>query len=257
MDIERIIDGVADEVKKESIKENTKGGSDSIEDILVIPENELYRYFGGVDLKDEDIRTLIYKRFLKDTKDYINEFLKTSEDVNADKGMYKCSLETWKACVSYIGIEYFKTNKLVMDYKREHAEGGRRLNDDLIEIGLTVYEEHCNLYRKQFFIYDSCKFLGISLDKMYMLSDLHGRYLKKAHTIQEDSMRTALASGRSNVTAMAILLNHDYDYTRTTQVIHSNDTKSLCAENLPRLAQNQDVVADEGQNLKPNKSEDL
>ena len=59
------------------------------------------------------------------------------------------------------------------------------------------------------------------------------------------------------VTAMAILLNHDYDYTRTTQVIHSNDTKSLCAENLPRLAQNQDIVTDEGQNLKPNKSEDL
>lgn len=253
MNIDKIIDDIAKETIKEEIND---GRADDINKVLWIPENELYRYFGGIDLKDEDIRILIYKRFLKDTKDYINEFLKTSEDVNADKGMYKCSLETWKACVSYIGIEYFKTNKLVMDYKREHAEGGKRLNDDLIEIGLTVYEEHCNLYRKQFFIYDSCKFLGISLDKMYMLSDLHGRYLKKAHTIQEDSMRTALASGRSNVTAMAILLNHDYDYTRTTQIIHTNENKNLSAENLPKL-QTQDIVTIENKNLKPDKTEML
>ncbi len=57
-------------------------------------------------------------------------------------------------------------------------------------------------------------------------------------------MRTALASGRSNVTAMAILLNHDYDYTRTTQVIHTSDSKRLTADNLPKLEQPQDVVPD-------------
>ena len=58
--------------------------------------------------------------------------------------------------------------------------------------------------------------------------------LKKAHTMQESSMRTALASGRSNVTAMAILLNHDYDYTRTTQVVHTID-KIKSADSLPML----------------------
>lgn len=256
MDIDKIIDDIAKDTIKEEIKAETDGAADGISKILCIPENELYKHFGSVDLKDEETRTNIYKRFLNDTKKYIDNFLLTCEDTNADKGMYKCSLETWKACVTYIGIEYFKTNKLVMDYKREHAEGGKRLNDDLIEIGLTVYENYCNLYRKQFFIYDSCKFMGISLDKMYVLSDLHGRYLKKAHTIQEDSMRTALASGRSNVTAMAILLNHDYDYTRTTQVIHTNDNKSLTAESLPKL-QAQDIVAIENKNFKPNSPEAL
>ena len=64
--------------------------------------------------------------------------------------------------------------------------------------------------------------------------------MKKAHTVQEDSMRTALASGRSNVTAMAILLNHDYDYTRTTQVKHTNGRDNLTADKLPQLTQ--DIV---------------
>ena len=70
---------------------------------------------------------------------------------------------------------------------------------------------------------------------MYLLNDLHAAVLKKAHTAQEGSMRAALASGRSNVTAMAILLNHDYDYTRTTQVIHTSDSKQLRADDLPQL----------------------
>ena len=52
--------------------------------------------------------------------------------------------------------------------------------------------------------------------------------------MQESSMRTALASGRSNVTAMAILLNHDYDYTRTTQVIHTTE-QIKSADTLPCL----------------------
>ena len=52
--------------------------------------------------------------------------------------------------------------------------------------------------------------------------------------MQESSMRTALASGRSNVTAMAILLNHDYDYTRTTQVIHTSE-RIKSADTLPCL----------------------
>ena len=58
--------------------------------------------------------------------------------------------------------------------------------------------------------------------------------LKRAHTIQESSMRTALASGRSNVTAIAILLNHDYNYTRTTEIIHSSD-RIKSADTLPVL----------------------
>lgn len=251
MDIDRIIDGVADEAIKE---QNALNDGDKIR---TFPKGELYKLFAAVNLKDEDIKTAIYKRLKADTQFYIDDFLLSCEDVNADKGMYKCSLESWKACANYIGIEYFKTYKINRDYRREGTEGGCRLCDDLIEIGLLLYEEYCNLYRKQFFIYDSCKFLGISLDNMYMLSDLHSRYLKKAHSIQEDSMRTALASGRSNVTAMAILLNHDYDYTRTTQVIHTSNSQHLTAEKLPQLEQTQDIVVSGDQKILPKRLETL
>ena len=61
--------------------------------------------------------------------------------------------------------------------------------------------------------------------------------------MQESSMRTALASGRSNVTAMAILLNHDYDYTRTTQVIHTTD-KTKSADALPILGDEKPLIID-------------
>ena len=99
---------------------------------------------------------------------------------------------------------------------------------------MEVYEHFCRLYRKQFFIYDCALFLGISRDTIYKLNTTYTDALKKAHTMQESSMRTALASGRSNVTAMAILLNHDYDYTRTTQVVHTID-KIKSADSLPML----------------------
>ena len=240
MDIDRIIEDLA----KEVIQENK--GSEAQESILTIPKKDLYKFLGCQNLKNEEVKAQVYRRFKEDTQTYINDFLLSCEDANADKGMYKCSLETWKACANYIGIEYFKTYKLNRNYKRESAEGGNRLDDDLIEIGLTIYEDYCNIDRQQFFIYDSCKFLGIDLDNMYMLNKLHTRYLKKAHSIQEDSMRTALASGRSNVTAMAILLNHDYDYTRTTQVIHTSNNGQISAVDLPRLEDIQDIDVIEG-----------
>ena len=78
--------------------------------------------------------------------------------------------------------------------------------------------------------------MGLSNDCMYKLNDLRNDILKKAHTKQEASMRAALASGRSNVTAMAILLNHDYDYTRTTQVIHTSGAQQITADQLPQLS---------------------
>ena len=93
--------------------------------------------------------------------------------------------------------------------------------------------------------------MGVSKELMWRLSELHGDLLKKAHNAQESSMRSALASGRSNVTAMAILLNHDYDYTRTTQVIHTSGSDKLTADRLPELVQDQqpksktlDIVVD-------------
>ena len=36
-----------------------------------------------------------------------------------------------------------------------------------------------------------------------------------------------------------ILLNHDYDYTRTTQIIHTSGSDKLTADRLPELVQDQ------------------
>lgn len=235
MDIDKICEDIAAEV-------TAAGAGDLQYKILNAPLEELKIVLGACDLKNEDIRAAIFERYQADCNILIDEFISTSDDPQASNGMYKCSLETWKTCAATIGRNYFLKYKLVRDYKRERAEGGLRLNNDLMDVGLALYEYYCNKFRKQFFIYDSAKFLGLSLDSMYTLSELHARYLKKAHSIQEDSMRTALASGRSNVTAMAILLNHDYDYTRTTQVIHTDSRQNLTADKLPQLSQVQDIV---------------
>lgn len=250
MDVDRIIDNIAAAALDQAgEKEN------NINNILSCPVGDLGRVVSGYDLKDPDNQKILLDRWRTDIDKYIKEFLSSSDDPHAGDGLYKCSLETWKACANYIGLNYFRTYKLVRDYAREKWEGGARFNDDLIELGVMLYEELCNKYRKQFFIYDSCKFLGMNLDSMYTLNDLHARYLKKAHSIQEDSMRTALASGRSNVTAMAILLNHDYDYTRTTQVIHTNARDNLTADKLPQLTQ--DIVGQDQPQQLPGAIESL
>lgn len=243
MDIDKIINDVAASVQDQQQNNN---------DVLTCSINELRAAMAALDLNNIDCQALILRRWRVDINKIINDCLMESDDPHAQEGMYKCSLETWKYTANMIGLNYFLKYKLVRDYKRERERGGLLLDDNLIELGLILYEEYCNKYRKQFFIYDSCKFLGISLDNMYVLNDLHSKYLKKAHSVQEDSMRSALASGRSNVTAMAILLNHDYDYTRTTQVIHTSGRDNLRADDLPKLEQTQDIVLDSLQQLPQN-----
>lgn len=215
MNIENIV--------KNTINNTENAGGGKIDDLL------------QADFMTDDIKENIFEFWKNDLDIYIDNYAQTSPDINADKGMFKCSLETWQACASDIGRNYFFKNKYLIDKKKIAAQGGGTIyRDDLLLIGLELYEYYCNLYRKQFFIYDCTRFLGISKEVLYRLNTLHSDLLKRAHTIQESSMRTALASGRSNVTAIAILLNHDYNYTRTTEIIHSND-RIKSADTLPVL----------------------
>lgn len=216
MNIENIV--------KNTIK-NTEnaGGGGKIDDLL------------QADILTDDIKEAIFECWKNELDNYIDAYARKSPDINASKGMFKCSLETWQACASDIGRNYFFKNKYLIDKKKIAVQGGGTIyRDDLLLIGLELYEYYCNLFRKQFFIYDCTRFLGISKEVLYRLNTLHSDLLKRAHTIQESSMRTALASGRSNVTAIAILLNHDYNYTRTTEIIHSSD-RIKSADTLPIL----------------------
>ena len=201
-----------------NIKGNKRSGSGDLKKLLA---KEKYS-----DLEKD----LIFESFRDDIQEIIKEYTNKCPDINKDKGMYKCTLETWQACTDTIGREYFRRNRLLYDSTRS----GNVYKDDLLIIAMEVYEYFCKEYRKQFFIYDCALFLGINRDLLYELNNKHTDLLKKAHTMQEASMRAALASGRSNVTAMAILLNHDYNYTRTTEIIHTTDTIKT-ADTLPIL----------------------
>lgn len=211
----------------EGFKDGRAAGADDLRTLL------------EADFLTDEIKDSIYRRFKEDIETFINDFLARSEDKNAKKGMLYCNLETWQACADDIGRYYFKQNKYLVDSQRK----GGAYREDLLILAMEVYEHFCRLYRKQFFIYDCALFLGINRDTIYELNNKHADMLKKAHTMQESSMRTALASGRSNVTAMAILLNHDYDYTRTTQVIHTTD-KTKSADALPILGDEKPLIID-------------
>ena len=226
MNIENIV--------KNTIK-NTENAGGKIDDLL------------QADFMTDDIKEAIFECWKNELDLYIDNYAQSSPDINASKGMYKCSLETWEACITDIGRNYFYKNRFLLDKKKIAAQGGTAYRDDLLLIGLELYEYYCKKYRKQFFIYDCCVFLHINKDTMYKLNNIHADLLKKAHTAQESSYRTALASGRSNVTAMAILLNHDYDYTRTTQVIHTSD-KIKSADTLPTLKIDEKTTSDVYQN---------
>lgn len=204
---------------KDSTETKNKAVGDGLESLL------------NTDILTDEIKDSIYSHFIEDIQEIISEYLKGSHDKNASKGMLYCTLETWQACVDDIGRLYFKKNNYLVN---RCASNGGKYREDLLIIAMEVYEHFCRLYRKQFFIYDCALFLGISRDTIYKLNTTYTDMLKKAHTMQESSMRTALASGRSNVTAMAILLNHDYDYTKTTQIVHTVD-RIKSADSLPML----------------------
>lgn len=215
MDIERIVNNTIEGIEKE----NAGGGTEkSLKELL------------NADILTDEIKEEIYYRFKNDIQILIDDFLMHSDDKNAGKGMMYCYLETWQGCADDIGRYYFRKNGFLRDYRRV----GGAYREELLIIAMEVYEHFCKIFRKQFFIYDCALFLGVSRETIYDLSTKYSDMLKKAHTMQEASMRTALASGRSNVTAMAILLNHDYDYTRTTQIIHTTD-KIKTADTLPTL----------------------
>lgn len=229
MDIDNILNDIVND-------DNAAAGGEDQETAPVLDYLPLIDLIKS-DLQNEDIKSAIYDRFKDDIEIYIDDYLTRCKDPQAVNGMIKCCLETWQACITDIGRNYFLKNKYLKDLNKIAAGGGVAYHDDLLSIALELYEYLCYEYKKQFFIYDACRFMGISKDLMFRLSELHSELLKKAHACQESSMRSALASGRSNVTAMAILLNHDYDYTRTTQVIHSTSSDRLSADRLPDLMQ--------------------
>lgn len=236
-DIDRIIEEVARQAKEES--ERAENREKSALDHEKMSLDDLLKE----DLNDEDIKQEIYNRFKSDIEIYIDDYLERSKDENAKRGMLKCCLETWQHCSTEIGMYYFNRYYYLREGRRKDKNGkGQEFNERLVYITLQLYEDLCMEYKKQFFIYDCLRFMGMNKDCMYRLNEIRADILKKAHTSQEGSMRSALASGRSNVTAMAILLNHDYDYTRTTQVIHTTNTSQLSADKLPTLEQPQDVV---------------
>lgn len=210
-----------DKIIKNTIAENTAGGGD----------DKLIEWLHS-DVLTDDIKDRIYIRFKEDIQARIDDYLKHCDDKNASKGMTYCYLETWQGCIDDIGRYYFRKNNYLKDKRK--AGGAYAYRDELLLIGIDIYNHFCRLYRKQFFIYDCALFMGLNHDTIYELSTKYADILKKAHTMQESSMRTALASGRSNVTAMAILLNHDYDYTRTTQIIHTSE-QIKSADTLPCL----------------------
>ena len=233
MDIDRIIENIAKDVKKGAA--GAAGGDDlgAGPDIKNMSLLDLCR----LQIKDDLIKIEIYKRIKAAAETYINEYTAgpLCRDTNKSQGMFKCSHDTFQACIREFGIDYFKTNKLLHDVYRERREGGARLADDLLEIGLEVYESICNEFKKVFQIVDCCAFLGISKEYIYTLSELHTLFLKKLHTSTENSLRIGALTGRGNVTGHAIILNHDYDYTRTTQVIHTQGPAVVAADRLPVL----------------------
>lgn len=217
MNIEKVINNTIEGIEKE----NAGGGTE--EELITL----LHR-----DVLTDDIKEEIYLRFKEDVQALIDDFLTRCDDKNAGRGMTYCYLETWQGCIDDIGRYYFRKNNYLKDSRK--AGGAYKYRDELLLIGIDLYNHFCRMYRKQYFIYDCALFMGLNHDTIYELNTRYPDVLKKAHTMQESSMRTALASGRSNVTAMAILLNHDYDYTRTTQVVHTID-RIKTADTLPAL----------------------
>ena len=134
MNIENIV--------KNTIKNTDTAGGGKIDDLL------------QADILTDDIKEAIFECWKNELDIYIDNYAQSSPDINASKGMYKCSLETWQACTSDIGRNYFYKNKYLIDKKKAAAQGGNVYSNDLLLIGLELYEYYCKKYRKQFFIYD-------------------------------------------------------------------------------------------------------
>jgi hypothetical protein len=95
------------------------------------------------EILDEDTKIEIYQRMLSDAQEYIDSFVDSPrcKDPNADKGMIKCYHETFQYICKEFGINYFIKNRYLHHTARERKEGGYRFRDELLEIGLEVYEE--------------------------------------------------------------------------------------------------------------------
>lgn len=169
-----------------------------------------------------------------DINDLINEFLTSSEDKNASKGMQSCYLETWQACTWYIGNNYFKKNIYLWDINRSESRGARVYDEKKILIVMELYAELCQIYRKQFFVSDFGHFCGLDFDYIYDLTNDYSSVGKKARAFSEDSLRTGLISNRGSSMGYAMLLNHDHGYA-TSRTVKETPNKLNTAAELPNL----------------------
>lgn len=169
-----------------------------------------------------------------DIDNLIKEFLTTSEDKNAAKGMQQCYLETWQACAWYIGNNYFKKNIYLWDINTSQARGARTYDESKILQVMELYAELCQIYRKQFFIMDFGHFCGLDFEYIYDLTHKSSALAKKASAFSESSLRTGLISNRGSSMGYAMLLNHDHGYATSRTVKEDPNTLNTAAE-LPTL----------------------
>lgn len=169
-----------------------------------------------------------------DIENLLIEFMETTEDKNASKGMTNCYMETWQAFTWYVNNNYFKKNIYLWDIKRSEARGARVYDDKKIIELMDFYAELCTRYRKQFFISDFGTFCGMDYDYIYNLTHKISTLGKKANAYSESSLRTGLISNRGPAMGYAMLLNHDHGYATSRTVKEDPNTLNTAAE-LPTL----------------------
>lgn len=224
MDIDKIIDDLNINIGNDNKNDDQGPEAWALNDLLT------------ADIITDDIRMEIYNRFKAAAVKFIDDYINSPQNYDLKAvNMFYASYDTWQTCIKEFGRQYFQKNKLLHDIKREAVEGGARLRDDLLLIGLDVYESLCGQYKKVFQVYACALFLGVSVDNMHKLNTAHGRWTKSAHGAAENSLRSGALNNRGSTVGYAMILNHDYAYTKTTEVIHTTGHQEIAAANLPQL----------------------
>ena len=168
--------------------------------------------------------------------DKIYELLENFKSIYGIEDLSKCAGVQWRAACQFVG-RYFKRSDVIRDLDKQKARGQKAYNADRINALMEVWAELCGAFNHPPLTGDFMDFVGVSDGYFYSdgVTSSGVKLLKKAQKIEERGLKSATADHRQNPVGRMFLLKSCHGYREATEVVHTTETKTITATELPRL----------------------
>lgn len=169
--------------------------------------------------------------------DIENNMLEFAQRYNID--LEKCSGLQWRAVCLNVG-DMIKASGVLIDRKKQKLQGGRPFKPERVAVLLDLWERFTTIYKHVPLVTDFISFSGVSREWFYdtqgKLSSTQIDIIKKARSIEESALGSALTDSKENPTGRIYYTKARLGWQETTTIQHVTTEHAQIIDAVPDLS---------------------